>query len=275
MTLNNPTILLTDAFPDWIEGIGIFDLLTSPPWGTEISPVLLDVDYFGNHSGQKKCSPLVYKLLDEDHEITVAGRQALANIIKLKYYPIWEKLYATYNLSVTRDPFANVDITERMERKLDGSDVTDGEATKNLSGTANSDLTHGEVVTGGGSETRTTDNSRHGFNSDEAVPTDSSVSVLTRNSPTETHSGTDSTDSEYNQGEINTEEKTVSIDREEEITKTRKGIDGGKTSQELIAAERELWIEDFFSRVYRDLDSVLATLVYPRVHKDWTLEKIF
>ena len=271
------TILLNEAFPEWFLGHGIFQYLEDPPWsGTPgLSRVFLDMDYFGNHSGQKKCSPLVYRFIYDANTraLTDADRGVLANLIKMKFYPIWEKLYATYNLSATRDPFANVDIRENIERALDGSDVTDGENVKDITGNSLSEIGHGEVITGSGSETRTTDNSRHGFNSDEAVPTESSVSTITRNAPAETHSGTDSNNNEFSQGELNTETKTFSTEREESINRSRKGIDGGKSSQELISMERDLWLQqDFFAHVYRDIDSILASQVYPRVHKSYYLE---
>ena len=105
----NPTILLNKAFPYGMTTGGIFVLLTNPPWAEQnITPSLLDMDYFGNHSGEKPISPLVHKLLDSDDTVGLEARTQLAALVMAKFYQPWKKLYDTYY--VNYDPLVNYDM---------------------------------------------------------------------------------------------------------------------------------------------------------------------
>lgn len=79
MTKNNPPILLTEAFKDWADGKGIFSEMENVPWAEDADADLLDLDYFGNHSGWKKCAPLVYHLMSDDYTLTDSVRKKLAD----------------------------------------------------------------------------------------------------------------------------------------------------------------------------------------------------
>ena len=60
----DPEPILRDVFDGWYTGHGIFDVLATVadmPWKDveSVDSSVLDVAYFGNHSGGKFCAPLV------------------------------------------------------------------------------------------------------------------------------------------------------------------------------------------------------------------------
>lgn len=115
MTKNVPTKTLIDAFPGWFTGEGIFSEMTGVPWASEVDADLLDMDYFGNHSGWKKCSPLVYKLFDDEYELSDAVRTKLADLVTAKFLPNWIGLWNTYHFDY--DPLTDYDVLEEGERE--------------------------------------------------------------------------------------------------------------------------------------------------------------
>lgn len=81
-----PEPILRDAFSGWATGNGIFDVLATQadmPWheAESVDNAVLDVAYFGNHSGGKFCSPLVKMLLNDDGEVPAVGRVMIAKVI--------------------------------------------------------------------------------------------------------------------------------------------------------------------------------------------------
>lgn len=335
MTLDNPPKRLSEAFGDncvfsfFSENVPWYESLYS-----EISS--LDLDYLYNHSGRKKCSPLVYHLLGENETLSNADCLRLAGLIEAKYLANWTALWRTYHAQY--DPLSDTSIsesgtdTEGISGTKSGSKTGSNTGTDNLSiahgeqvsgsdalahgeSVAGSDsLLHGETVTGSDALTHgetigiqqsansTENDSKYGFNSGEAVPTDKRTNTATltetdqhsgvdsratseahtgtdTRTTSETHSGTDThTTSEIHSGTdqhnrtLNlangeTTSETNSQTNTGSFQKSRTGRSGVHTVQEIIQRERELWLEDFFSRVYTDIDSVLCDTVYLRKHR--------
>lgn len=385
MTQNVPTKSLIDAFPDWFTGDGIFSEMTGVPWEDEISADLLDMDYFGNHSGWKKCSPLVYKLFDDEYKLSDTDREKLASLVLAKFLPNWTALWNTYHLEY--NPITDYDVVEEGEREGsfqksrsfehegtrddttavttthghtvtevgsqgidETSELTHGEsisesvdASSEESGslvhgeeitvadtkTTAEDitLTHGEVIEKEGESESTDVVSKWGFNSTtDPVPADKRENSSS-NSSTETHSGDDVTDRDmtvteagttthsgtdttgrevtYDESKLtsHTGKDTTTLERDtdesrttthggadtsrtvldgadtasdttedtgsdtDEYTKHFSGLKGYTSRQELIERERALWRDSFFDKVYSDVDSVLASLIYKREHR--------
>lgn len=109
---------LIDVFPDWMTN-GIFTALNQldVPWKNEITADLLDLHYFGNHSGEKIISPLIHKLLDENGNLTQARILTIANILFTQNKNQWERLYSLYKLEY--NPIENYSMVESE----DGSDT--------------------------------------------------------------------------------------------------------------------------------------------------------
>ena len=230
---------LTEAFPNWLVGEGIFRELNklSVPWRTNSTD--LDLEYFGNHSGEKIISPLVSKLLVDD-KLTSESVTRLASIIYNLNHENWDRLYLA--LQKEYDPLQNYNGTETRTITTDEN----GSSTLARTGTesTNSNLVDTNTKTGSeviassgsdslkktGSDTETVDNnisetksgtnnttrkntsnsknsdskddSVYGFNSSSASPSDKSVSSSTGS---ETSNGTDNTTiSETNGTDIDT-----------------------------------------------------------------------
>lgn len=305
MEKNTPMVSLLDAFPECLEGKGIFSELTGMPWSQTVTADMLDMDYFGNHSGWKKCAPLVYKLLDTNNELSNADRLKLANLVKAKFLPNWTALWNSYHFEY--NPIDDYDLTEEgektgiFEKSRDFShtgtrdDTVTGTVTHGQTITEvgrseldeTSSLTHGETVVVDEDDTADTTVSKWGFNSTtDPVPTDTQSTQSTKDTTT-THSGTDSdvkasdldetkttthggADSSRNvlDSEDTSNDTTEDTGSDaEEYTKRLSGLRGQISRQELIMRERELWKESFFDKVYSDIDSVLASLIYKREHR--------
>lgn len=385
MTKNVPTKSLLDAFPDCFDGKGIFSEMENLPWDEVITADLLDMDYFGNHSGWKKCAPIVYKLFDDEYQLSDADRKKLANLVTAKFLPNWVALWNSYHFEY--DPLTDYDVTEEGESEGsyeksrsfehagtkdstvtetathghtitevgaadtdETNELTHGESiSENASGTSeeSSSLTHGEQIAESGTSTTEEDTtfthgekiqrdetdtstdtaSKWGFNSTtDPVPTDKRDATVTRES-TETHSGDDVTDrdlvvtksdttthsgTDTSQSEVSVDSSkttahsgvdTTTVSRSvdenrttthggadtnrtvldgedsasdktqdsgtdtDEYTKRFSGLKGYMSRQELIERERQLWQDSYFDKVYSDVDSVLASLIYKREHR--------
>lgn len=304
MLKNVPTKTLLDAFPDWDSGGGIFSAMSELPWEEEVSADLLDLDYYGNHSGWKKCAPIIYKLFDDNFELSQEDIAKLADLVAAKFLPNWTNLWNTYHFEY--DPINDYEISElgeregtfqkshalehegASERSASGSFTHGKTVSENGSSSIDEDttLTHGEVISSESSEDKTEEFSHWGFNSSEDVPTNKMVSPTEASAET-THSGNDVTsrDTEVSDekttsssgtdrtahGEDNTEAYSDnSADAGYDNTEYSKHITGLKgiiSRQDLILKERELWKDSFFDKVYADVDTVLASLIYKREHR--------
>ena len=125
----DPEPVLRDVFTGWNTGAGIFNVLSTiadMPW-KDVATVyegVLDISYFGNHSGGKFCSPLVKLVLDENGEVPAEARIIIAKILVSKYLKNWQHLW--YTNEAVYSPIHNYDMTEnRTLRTADSEAVTD------------------------------------------------------------------------------------------------------------------------------------------------------
>ena len=129
---------LIDHFPSWMdENGGIFCLMEDAPWSDDelIDAQAMDFEYFGNRSGLKNSSPIIEKwtAFPDDHELNDQKRNALAYMIKQKFYPSWEKVYNA--LLVEYEPLDNYNMEEKR---------TPG-ATKKTAVSTDSTITNGST----------------------------------------------------------------------------------------------------------------------------------
>lgn len=258
MTINNPPILLRDAFPDWANGGGIFDAIIStapsmPEWEyadfyDEYCPP--DFEYFGNHSGYKKCSPLVYSLLT-DGVLYDSARYKLARIINNKFFVVWRNRYYSFSDDVggiTRlEGDTNIIISRTEAKTRTGSITRDDDFSETKT------TQYGKTV----STSDTSAQSTYGYNSSQDTPTDKE----TASGNTQTRgTDTDSIQNARDFSELNSGSDSLTG------SETRSGLTGNRSKQEIIKQDRELWYADFFTSVYRDVDSILALPIYNRRH---------
>ena len=234
---------LIDVFPNWLTS-GIFTALNTHnvPWQSENISGTLDMEYFGNISGEKRVSPLIEKLLKADNSetLTTARVTQLAKIIFDLNGANWAKEYATLDLEY--NPISNYDMTE----------------TETASGTTSNEKhntgTVGDVRTESGtsSASGSSDNDIYGFNSSTAVndtASETTSSATAQNTINDTR--TDNL-TETDEGE-----------RSDERTLTRSGNIGVTTSQQMIQSERDLYLWNFFYNVvFPSVDKTLAIMTY-------------
>lgn len=279
---------LSDVFPNWLLGEGIFSELTDAPWSEDFSDDI-DIEYFGNNSGDKLISPLVEKLL-VNGVLSDSAIEKITTIIKRRFYVPWTKLYAT--LSYEYDPLKNFNIhyvrTPNLTKGNTHSDSaihtvgTTETTTENLTETRTPNNLKNETTTEEETVNTTTasdSSSAYGLNSSYSVPTtegeDSATVTTTRDpiknkvttidsgSETTTNGGTttvqntghdDDTSSGYSSA---TETGTDVHD-----TEGFRAIYGMQSQQVLLGEERESWLWQFFSVVFRDVDSILTIPIY-------------
>lgn len=229
--------LLREAFADWKIGYGIFDALefigADLPWKNAAESIVLDIEYFGNRSGGKFVAPVIMNLLGDEVELTESDRVLLARIIWTKFGEPWKHLWET-NV-VAYNPIHNYNMTDRRE-------MAKGESEAKVGHDSSVDTTtHGR-----GNEVK---ENVAGLNntSDKGKLADVSTSQ---------ESGTTGV-----VGQRDTKDDTVRASNEVETT-TRSGNIGVTTTQQMLSAEREVWMWNFFDQVYKDIDSVLSLPFY-------------
>ena len=230
--------ILRDAFAGWATGDGIFEFFTGAPWYEEVSAQLLDLEYFGNHSGGKFCSPLVM-FFYEDKNLTDIERQNLALIIWAKYKPAWERLWLTN--TVEYNPVYNYDITEDVQRDLETEEQENVQSQNQREMKNNEEISVNDTIAA----------SRYAFNSGDYAPTDKTEEVK--------EASDDETEQQVDTGSSESASNGV----ESETTKLhRYGNAGVTTSQKMVNEERELWLWNYFEEVFRNIDEVLALDIY-------------
>ena len=294
---------LIDCFPEWYDGSrtgGIFkDISTGRtetfPWLSNAAT--LDMEYFGNKSGNKSVSPVIEKFIEQNISagtqnpfvLTTAQRNALANIIVNRFSEKWVKLYAllskeynpieNYSMTETETP----NITKRQGVSVDYEISDEKTIQRNMSTTETPTPDYAvtdEKKTGTNYSVSTdseTNAEAYGFNSSSPVPTNnaSGNSTVTttgnadENVETNTHKQTggmtvtESGNANENV-ETNTHKQTGYTEETESGTRqlTRSGNIGVTTSQQMIESEIALWQWNFIESVYKDVDMVLTVPKY-------------
>lgn len=255
----DPEPILREVFTGWETGDGIFNAMLNItdqlPWiqDSAVDSTVLDVAYFGNHSGGKFCSPLVKLLLNDDGEVPQAARATIAKIIVSKYLPNWKSLWATNVASY--DPIHNYNMYEERDLTTteDETIVTDG----TLARTGTDATEHGLVERTDHGMTTDELTSRYGINTDTENPRPSDkVETAQGGATTTTDSGTDTLRRNMRDKTDNTETTDNDGTEHEEIH--RYGNIGVTTTQKLIQEERNLWLWNYFDQIFKDLDRELA-----------------
>lgn len=195
----------------------------------------LDIEYYLNHSGDKKISPMFQKLKDND----VNYMTRLAKIIVNKFGDNWKKVYDAY-FNSEYNPIENYSMEE-----VETPDLTTTE-TPDLT-TTTTDKQDTNITT-----SQSSNDYVSGYNSDEPVPTDEGTTTQSV-----------SADADDNVRTIESAESgSKTTTQTGERTLTRKGNIGVTTSQQMLNSELELRTFDFYTRIMNDVDSVLCCRLY-------------
>lgn len=254
-----PEPILREAFSGWEDGHGIFDILlnlsSEIPWANDetVDNTVLDIAYFGNHSGGKFCAPVVKTFLTDEEIVSTSGRQKIAKILLAKYLPNWKHLWET-NV-VAYSPIHNYDMMENRTRKRANSEAESINEKQSHTGTDT--LKHGLVETTDHGMTNTQDIYKFGINTDAKNPKQSDRNVSTDGGQTiVTDSGSDVQTKDLSDTRVNGRNMAGAEEETEEIH--RAGNIGVTTTQQMLQAERELWIWNYFDQIFDDLDKELA-----------------
>ena len=283
---------LTEAFPNWLIGDGIFSELSklSVPWST--NSIDLDLEYFGNHSGDKIISPLVSKLLVDD-KLTSDSITRLASIIFSLNGDNWSRLYSALQEEYKALQNYNGDETRTVTTKDTGTDTFShtGSESSTLNDSSSNTRTGSESLESSGSDSLSktgtvgsqvsnlSDNNVFGFNSSSSVPSDNSnssnESTDTYNLSDKTSYGKKDTKVYNNVSDSGSRESTNTLSNESSDTETkdlqtntsetfhREGNLGVTTSQQMLESEFELRMKyRFFDVVFADVDKTLALQLY-------------
>ena len=283
---------LTEAFPNWLVGEGIFSELSklSVPWRT--NSIDLDLEYFGNHSGDKIISPLVSKLL-VDCKLTSDSITRLASIIFSLNGDNWSRLYSALQEEYKALQNYNGDETRTVTTKDTGTDTFShtGSESSTLNDSSSNTRTGSESLESSGSDSLSktgtvgsqvsnlSDNNVFGFNSSSSVPSDNSnssnESTDTYNLSDKTSYGKKDTKVYNNVSDSGSRESTNTLSNESSDTETkdlqtntsetfhREGNLGVTTSQQMLESEFELRMKyRFFDVVFADVDKTLALQLY-------------
>ena len=261
---SDPEPILRDVFDGWSSGTGIFNYIATlagenlPWYGVDtVDNSVLDISYFGNHSGGKFCSPLVKLLINDDGVVPEAARQTIAKILLTKYLTNWTRLWQTNVVSYS--PINNYDMTETRDLTTTDDNVETVDDDTTHTGTDTTQYGRVQSTQHG----RTTDEIgyQYGLNtteyetnrSDQTTTEEGGTTVLTNSgSDVNTPNLTDSTDRTTTQDNEGTEH---------EVTH-RIGNIGVTTNQKLIEDERNLWLWNFFDQIFKDLDRELALAIH-------------
>lgn len=258
---------LIDVSPSpFNNGIGICEILQSfnPPWSQYITGNVLDMYYYGSHSGNKITSPLVDKLLQGNDILTNDDLTNLASIVHKLFAKSWDRLWAVYNAEY--NPIENYSM---VETGTDADTVNYGKID-----TRNDNLQHGktgtETDTPNLTETRTPNTTTeiqqniYAFNSDGSAPANTTTENNRGNEQLQ-RTGNNIKEYDIDETETGTVTNTQSgSDRtNREHTLRRSGNIGVTTSQQMIQSEIDLWQWDFYHNVlFPDLDRVLTIQIY-------------
>lgn len=256
----DPEPILRDVFDGWSTGSGIFNYIATlagenlPWYGVEtVDNSVLDISYFGNHSGGKFCAPLVKLLINDEGVVPETARETIAKILLTKYLTNWTRLWETNVVSYS--PITNYDMTETRDLETTADNIETVEDETSHTGTDTTQYGRVQSTQHG----RTTDeiNYQYGLNtevyeqdrSDQTQVEEGGTTVLTNSgSDVNTPNLVDSTDRNTVQDNEGTEH---------EVTH-RIGNIGVTTNQKLIEDERNLWLWNFFDQIFKDLDRELA-----------------
>lgn len=286
---------LIDAFPGWATGDGIFSVLeeiysaSTYPWLTHAAD--MDIEYFGNHSGDKPQSPIVDRFARRSTNGTLSDvyRNTLARLLMTKYTNKWKRLYEVeqaqyepienYRMEETETPnlshkhSVSDDYSESDTRTLKRDIVKTENATNDYNVTderkVNVDTTVQTNQDNTGSVFGFNSSAAVGANKNEGGSTVHTTGSDTANKETNTHSQTGGmeyreTAADNDNVETDTRRQTGYREDTETGTRnlTRSGNIGVTTSQQMLESEIALWQWTFIEQVFQDVDKLLTCEVY-------------
>ena len=272
ITLNK----MIDVYAKYPTDGGVFSPMANAPWVETMTGLNLDIAYLDGHSGERYCSNIINRRLDDSDVLPTDNRTLISNILWAMFGIQWTRLWATMK-PTDYDPLTNYQMQETEEganNSVRTPDLTKGDTgTVQTSGqdtrTPNLTKTGKGTVKDDGSATNTNQNGIWGFNSSTSVPSDMADGSATSENTntrdlTETETGTDTTErtntDTYNREYTEKGTDTTAGTSSRKLTRT--GNIGTNTFQNLLQQERNIWMYNFFEQVFKDVDTVLTIPIY-------------
>lgn len=240
---------------------------------TVIESSKLDVLFIANY-GERAISPLVSQSLSGT-SLTDDELKNIASIIKSFYFSKWEHLKKLHMLEY--DPIHNY--LDELEEKIIGSDKENTQKNSTTTtdmtqdGTRNNTRTD-NLVEGTDSKVETigkntSDDSVYGFNSSDAVKSDSDIESKTNTDTvkgTVTNTGTQInaiTSKDTNKGTVTQGNLTITNDDKTQTRNSKhSGNIGNLTTQQLFNQEVELRKWNFINSILEDIKELLTLPIY-------------
>lgn len=236
--------ILRDYFSNYLSTDSLFTKMSTlgAPWSSEVGQDMDDA-YFTMYSGIKNPSQFVtlHMLDDSVNSLTIA------RILLGIYGESWTRLWDAYKTKYS--PIENYSIVEHTVHSQNDDRTIGKDSTTDTSDTSSGSTNYGERI----DTTANAKTYQYGFNSSTGAPT-----TEVDETGTEDHSGTDTTTSSDTGKTTFNENTTDNLDSKSDTERTRSGLIGQNTFQELIKQEFELWRWNFYLHVFEDVDKFLV-----------------
>ena len=214
-----------------LSSVGIFQTLASLPdftlWDAEAGE-LIDLNYIGNHSGEKMVAPLVNGLIGDNETLTTDVLIKLAKLIYAKFGANWTKQFKY--LMTDYDPIDNYNLEEVITPDL--TTTIDAKQNAKVDTTLDDNTTNRQV---------------YGFNSTDPVN-------ATKDSNTQ-HSTMEGSWDDNKQNTIQKQQGTS--------TTKRHGNIGVTMTSELLTKDAQFWSNwNIWNTIMNDVDSILTLGIY-------------
>lgn len=276
---------LTEAYPDWFTGGGIFASFNDEemPWNEAITGLggfYLDIEYYGNRSGSKEVSALLDYAMSQGDSALVQTKEYIKHMIlgkyKLAWQRAWDAMIAEYNpinnYSMDKQETENRTLDMTNQRTINRELQEEGSNGGTQSSTTSNDGTVGDSTTATNTYSSNTNNGIYGFDAGNASnanksDTQQNNSTTTNNTQTiDTSTVINGEDERTHENSLNEQISTGDEGQHKTVgtftTKTTGNI-GVTTSQEMVESELKLRFDwHYFDMVYRDVDHILTTGVF-------------
>lgn len=260
---------LKQVTPNWIE-YGIFTALQelNVPWKNENAYTELDFYFYTNY-GLRYISPVTEELLGTSESLSTESIDFLALVAFKIFGKNWEKewntIISTYNpienyhmIETMTDDTTTKDYGKTTTRTDNLSHQKTGTETQGYNNTENSTLTPNVTVTN--------EKSVYGFDDSDNVPSETTEQGTSgTNTENKTKTGQDTLTHNVSDIDTGTQSHVDSgTDTEtRNYTLERSGNIGVTTSQQMLEAERNLWMWNYYENVvFPDLKNFLTIKIY-------------
>lgn len=236
---------INEIYKNYLNNKGIFSFFTqSFEWLTDENKNELNVLYHGFRSGEKTASSFLQKLYDEEEGITDNNATLICNLLYVKFAKNWNKLWDTLNFEYNAIENYSMIETETKDGAENYRETVESGSNTNIKN--GSEI---ETITG----TETNESEIAGYNSDEYVNDSKNTTEYNNRQNTKNYN---------NLTDDDTYENTKKESEYENRELKRSGNIGVTTSQQMIQSERDLWMWNFYDKIFEDIDSLLTLSVW-------------